>query len=70
VKQFKELNACIADLKALLAGNDIGPGQRRDIEMAIEELKCLRRKRDATRVDVYGCVRKIAEKLVSAFFTK
>jgi hypothetical protein len=67
MKQFKELNACIADLKALLAGNDIGPGQRQDVEAAIEELKRLRRKPDS---DHFRCVRRVAERLISAFFRK
>jgi hypothetical protein len=68
MQQFKELNACIASLKALLAGNDIRPEQRRDVEAAIEELKYLRRKRNADGPDVYACVRRVAENLVSAFF--
>jgi hypothetical protein len=68
VKQFKELNACTAALKALLAGNDIRPEQRRDVEAAIEELRRLRRKRDASQSEVYGCVRRITERLIKAFF--
>lgn len=68
VRQFKELNACIANLKALLAGNDVRPEQRKDVEAAIEELRRLRRKRDTSQPDVYGCVRRITERLIKAFF--
>lgn len=68
MQQFKELNACIAGLKALLAGNDIRPEQRKDVEAAIEELRYLRRKRNADGPDVYACVRRIAESLINAFF--
>jgi hypothetical protein len=68
VQQFKELNACIADLKALLAGNDVRPEQRKDVEAAIEELRRLRRKRNASQPDFYGCVRRITERLIKAFF--
>jgi hypothetical protein len=67
VKQFKDLNACIADLKALQAGSDIGPDQKKDVEAAIDELRRLRRKPDAKMTDVYRCVRDIAARLIKAF---
>jgi len=68
VKQFKDLNACIAVFQALLAGNDIRPEQKKDVEAALAELRRLRRKQDAAIV--YRSVRHIAERLVSAFFKK
>lgn len=67
MKQFKDVNACIADLRALLARSDIGPEQRKDVEAAIEHLRRLRRKPDATMVDVYRCVRGVASRLIKAF---
>lgn len=68
VKQFKELKVSIASLNALLAGGDIKPEQRRHVEEAIEQLKRLRRKADAKRPEIYRCVRRITDELVSAFF--
>lgn len=68
MKQFSELNASIAALRALLAGGDMRPEQRKNVEAAIEQLKRLRRKPDAKMPDVYRCVRQVTERLVSAFF--
>ncbi len=70
VKQFKELNASIAALRALLARDDIRPEQQKNVEAAIEHLKRLRRRPDAKMPDVYRCVRQVADRLISAFFLK
>jgi DNA repair ATPase RecN len=67
VKQFKDLNACIAQLQALCAGSDIKPEQKKNVEAAIERLRRLRRKPDAKIIDVYASVREIADRLISAF---
>jgi len=67
VKQFKDLNACIAQLQALCAGSDIKPEQKKNVEAAIERLRRLRRKPDARMADVYASVREIADRLISAF---
>lgn len=67
VKQFKELNACIAQLRALHAGNDIGPEQKKDVEAAIERLKRLRRKPDAKMPEAFNCIREVADRLIKAF---
>lgn len=58
MKKFKNLNASIADLKALCAGSD---------EAAIEQLRRLRRKPHAKTVEVYRCVREVARLLIMAF---
>ena len=68
MKQYKELNASIAALRALLAGSDIRPVQRKDVEEAIKEMQRLRRKPHAAMPDVYRSVRVIADRLVKAFF--
>jgi DNA repair ATPase RecN len=67
MKQFKDVNACMAELQALLARSDIGPEQKKDVEAAIEHLRRLRRKPSATMPDVYRCVRNVASRLISAF---
>jgi len=68
MRQFRELNASIAALRALLARSDIRPEQRKHVEAAIEQLRRLRRKRTARMAEVYQCVRQVTERLVSAFF--
>lgn len=67
MKQYKDLNACIASLQALQAGSDIGPEQKKNVEAAIEELRQLRRKPHARPPDVYHCVREVANRLIKAF---
>lgn len=67
VRQFKDLNVCIARLQTVLTGSDIGPEQKKHVEAAIEQLQRLRRKPDAKGPDVYKCVREVAENLVAAF---
>ncbi len=67
MKQFKDINACIADLQAVRARSDIGPEQRKNVEEAIEQLRHLRRKPHAKTVEVYRCVRTIAKRLLEAF---
>jgi len=67
MKQFKDLNACIAALQALHAGSDIGPEQKKNVEAAIERLRRLRRKPHAKMADVYHCVREVADQLITAF---
>ncbi len=68
MKHFKDLEACIVLLKALQARGDVEPEQKREIEVTMNEAKRLRRKKDAESCDVYACVRKITESLLSAFF--
>jgi DNA repair ATPase RecN len=67
MKKFKNLNACIADLKALCAGSDVRPEQKRHVEAAIEQLRRLRRKPRAKAVEVHRCVREVASRLIMAF---
>ena len=67
MKRFKDLQACIALLRALQDRSDVGPEQKRNVEAAINEAKRLRRKKDVDSVNVYACVRRITESLLSAF---
>ena len=63
VKQFKELNASIAALRALLAADDIRPEQRKHVEAAIEQLRILRRKPGARMPQIYHCIRQVTDRL-------
>jgi hypothetical protein len=65
--RFKDINACIALLQALHAGNDIEPKQKKNVEAAIVEAKRLRRKRTADGKEAHRCVRRITENLLKAF---
>jgi hypothetical protein len=67
MRQFKDINACISQLQAIRARSDIGPEQKKNVEAAIGHLRRMRRKPDAKLVDVYHCVREVAESLISAF---
>ncbi len=67
MKQVRDINACIAQLRALQGRNDTEPGQTKYIEEAIETLRQLRRKSNPTRAEVARSVRKVAEALLHAF---
>jgi DNA repair ATPase RecN len=67
MKKVRDLNSCIAQLRALRGRNDTEPEQTKYIDEAIELLKQLRRKSHPSRADVAQFVRKIAEALLSAF---
>jgi len=67
MQQIKELNAVLAQLRALVAGNNVEPGQKQEVEKAIETLRRFRRKPDSTRADMFRCVREVAENLLRAF---
>jgi len=68
MKHFRDLEAIVAQLRALVAGSNVGPDQKKHVEVALDELKRLRRKPNATQADVYKCVRRVAESLLNAFF--
>lgn len=67
MKESKDLRAINAELKALLARGDVGPEQKKHVEVALEELRRLRRRHGLTRNDVFSCVRTVAESLLNAF---
>jgi Ribbon-helix-helix protein, copG family len=67
MKQIKDVNACIARLRALHSRNDTEPEQTKYIDEAIEELRRLRRKSNPSRAEFFRCVRKVAESLLRAF---
>ena len=70
MKDFKDLYASIASLRAVLARGDIDQEQKQNVEQAIEQLKRLRRKPHRKLTEVYRCVREITERLIRAFMTK
>jgi len=70
MKKFKELNACIARLQEVQAGNDLEPEQRKEIERALVHIKRLRRLPHLTQREVFCAVREIADSLLFAFLKK
>jgi len=70
MKKFKELEACIAQLRALQAGSRVEPEQKEYVELAIDELRKLRRKPHPTQHEVHKSVRVIAEALIKAFLER
>jgi hypothetical protein len=63
----KDLNACIAVLKAMQSGSDVTPEQKQAIESVVGEIKRIRRKPNPKRHEIHQSIRTIAEKLVRAF---
>jgi geranylgeranyl pyrophosphate synthase len=66
MKKLKDINACIAQLRAVQGRNDTEPEQTKYIDDAIELLRQLRRKSNPTRAEVARLVRGIAEALLRA----
>lgn len=67
MRQLRELNACIARLRAVQEGNDLGPEQQKDIKRALEQMQQLRRMPHPTQREVFCVVREITEALLRAF---
>jgi hypothetical protein len=67
VNKSKDLSAITAQLRALIARDDVGPDQKKHVEVALNEIKRLRRRPHVTQRDVYFCVRRVAESLLNAF---
>lgn len=67
MKQVRDVNACIARLRALQGRNDTEPEQTKYIDEAIEELRKLRRKSNPSKAEFFRCVRRVAETLLRAF---
>jgi len=70
MKHFKGLDACIADLQAVLAGNDVGSDQQKDIKRAMEHIKRIRRQPHPSQKEVFCAVREITDALLRAFLKK
>jgi hypothetical protein len=70
MKKFKDLNACIADLEAVLSRNDIKSQQKQDVEATIEEVKRIRRKPTLSRPEAFRAVRQITGRLIRAFLKR
>ena len=67
MKQVKDINACIAQLRAVQDRHGTEPEQKKHIEDAINLLRELRRKQNPSRAEVARFVRRISESLVAAF---
>lgn len=70
MKNCRELNACKAHLRALLARDDIEPEQKQAVQNADDVLAKLRRLRNPTHAQIARCVRKVVDWLVEAVVRK
>lgn len=67
MKQIGDLNACISLLREVQRGSDVNPKQKQAVEIAIREVKRIRRKSNPKKHELYESVRTIAESLIDAF---
>jgi len=67
MKKVRDLEAVLAQLRALAARSDIEPRQKQLVEQAIETLKWFRRIKAPDKAEIFRCVREVAEKLLDAF---
>ena len=70
LKKFKDLNAAIVCLQAVLARSDAEPEQKKDVEKVIEQIKRLRRRPHCTPAESYRCVREVTERLLRSFLKR
>ena len=67
---FRELGACKARLRAILARDDIEPGQKQAVQKAYDSLMKLGRRRNRTHAEIVRCVRDVVDWLVEALIRK
>lgn len=70
MRKLKDLTATIAQLRAVIAGNDVEPEQKQEVETAIELLRRFRRKSKPSQAETFRCVRQVSERLLQAFLRK
>jgi hypothetical protein len=70
MKSFKELGACKARLRAILARSDIEPEQKQAVQKAYDALTRLGRQRNLTHAQIARCVREVVDWLIEAFIRK
>jgi hypothetical protein len=66
----RELNACKAQLRAILARDDIEPGQKWAVQKAYDAISRLGRRRNLTHADIARCVGQVVDWLVEALIMK
>jgi len=67
VRNCKDLNACIAQLQAMLRRNDMQPEQKSDVEKILQRLRKFRRKPNPTRAETFREIRSVTDLLLKAF---
>lgn len=67
MKKNKDLQFCIGILQSMQNRDGLEPEQRRKLEKAKANLKCLRRKPNPNRDDIFEAVREVAEAIIKFF---
>jgi hypothetical protein len=65
--QDKNLKFCMDKLRSLQNRDGLEPGQKSELEKAMEALKRLWRKPNPSRKDIYVAVRLVAEAILTTF---
>jgi hypothetical protein len=64
----KDLRECLALLKALPSNNNMKPEQTSQIEIAIDQVKRLARKKNPSHAEIFACIREVSKRVVRASF--
>jgi len=65
--QDKNLKFCMDQLRSLQNRDGLEPGQRSELERAMEALRRLWRKPNPSRKEIYVAVRLVAEAILTSF---
>lgn len=68
MSKSKDLKECLALLRALHSNNNLKPDQKAQIEIAIDRVKQLGRKKNPTQAEVFACVKDVAKRLIRVLF--
>jgi hypothetical protein len=64
MKKLRDHKECLARLKALHSNDNLTPEQKAQIEIAIDRVKELGRKKNPSRAEVFACVKEVALRLI------
>jgi DNA repair ATPase RecN len=63
-KHSRDLRVCLAQLRSVHSNSNLKPEQKSQIEMVIDRVKGLARKKNPSQADIFACVREVSERLV------
>ena len=61
----KDQRECLAMLKRLHSNNNLKPEQKFQIEIVIDLVKVLGRKKNPTRAEIFACVKEVTKRLLA-----
>ena len=67
MSKSKDLRECLAQFQALRSNNNLKPEQKAQIEIVIDRVKKLGRKKNPSQAEIFACVREVSGRLIRVF---